>query len=84
MARDTLGKLIQIRNIMVTSGRNGSFRRPVSYSKIEAKVSEWVRAKPARKEELLKEIERIVWLEQRPEAPRKKKTKTSVRVVEEE
>lgn len=92
MARDTLAKLLKARNLMERSGRFGAFRRPVPWETdkfINDKLWQWANTigRDA-KRDILFEIMRYVANYDSESSPkpskRKKKTKTTVRVIEEE
>lgn len=95
MARDTLGKLLQARNMLAASGRFGSFRKPVPYENdkfINDKLREWALA-PTRYDKRVVLFQIMNYVTHYYDSPsegggksrkKKKKTKTSVRVGDED
>lgn len=84
MARDTFSRLLIARNKMAANGKFGAFAPPVSYSDIESQVSEWVRANPRRKQEIMNQIRQIIRIKRNPvkPKPKPKKTKVTVKVLD--
>jgi len=89
MARDTLAKLLAARNLLERSGRFGSFRKPIPWETdrfINDKLWEWAKTDGRdEKRKILFEIMNYAanyWDSPLQPKKRKKKTKTSVRVVE--
>ncbi|MEW6362549.1 MAG: hypothetical protein AB1477_10605, partial [Acidobacteriota bacterium] len=94
MSRDTLGRLLQARNLLAASGRFGSFRKPVPYENdkfINDKLREWALA-PTRDDKRVILFQIMNYVTRYYDAaegtgrknPRRKKTKTSVRILDEE
>ncbi len=86
MARDTLGYLLKAIARLEQSGKYGKFAKPVDFSKFESEMREWARADSREKKAaVLKRIRTIIIdsrKEDEPDKPkRKKRTKTSVRVL---
>lgn len=88
MARDTFSKLLQARNLMETSKRFGTFRKPIQYSAIEKDVKAWARANsPRSKRAILERIRSTVDNYYIPASvgggtsPGRKKRKTKVTVT---
>lgn len=86
MTRDTLGYLLKAIARLEQSGKYGKFAKAVDFSKFESKMWEWARADSREKKAaVLKRIRTIIIdsrREDEPEKPqRKKRTKTSVRVL---
>jgi hypothetical protein len=95
MARDTLGRLLQARNMLAASGRFGRFRKPVPYENdkfINDKLREWALA-PTRYDKRVVLFQIMNYVTHYYDSPsegggksrkKKKKTKTSVRVGDED
>ena len=93
---ESLGKLIQARNMFAASGKYGSFRTPLSLEDkfINQKLGEWARAdsRPAKKlflDEITNYVTHYFDLPVQGQGTggkpaRKKKTKTTVRILNDE
>ncbi len=88
MAADTFSRLLRARNMMERRGTFGAFRKPISYDLIKDDVARWVRAGDKEKPKILQLIRNKIdmWFinQNAPVPERRKRTKTKVRIVENE
>jgi len=86
MARDTLGYLLKAIARLQQSGKYGKFATPVDFSRFESEMGEWARADSREKKAAILKRIRTIIIDSRKEdeqdkPKRKKRTKTSVRVL---